>query len=398
MQSTEKKKILYLITKSSWGGAGRYVYDLATGVSKKNFEVVVALGGKGELKDKLEAQSICTVTIPTLQRDVALWREIKAFLNLVKIIRKEKPDVLHTNSSKAGALGALAGRIARVPKIIFTAHGWAFNENRSFFSRTAITFLHWFTVLLSHKTIAVSDQTKEQALKKMPFIKNKLVVVHNGITEIPFKESSIAREELFQKGIPKNIHPDTLWFGTISELHKNKGLDYMIRAISKISRSDLDIKEHPRAVLGHNKPFVFIIIGGGEEEDRLIKLIEKESLQDVVFLVGYKKNASSLLKAFDVFTLTSRTEAFPYVPLEAGLAELPVIASRVGGIPEIVSKDCGILVKRGNINEIAQAITHLLNNKEKRKSLGLNLKKHVQQNFSTQEMVKNTLKYYNKLI
>ena len=202
----------------------------------------------------------------------------------------------------------------------------------------------------------------------------------------PFKEKFLAQKEIFPKGIPENITKDTVWIGTISELHKNKGLDYMITAPGKVSRSDLNIP-----------PFVFVIIGGGEE-GQLIKLIEKENLQNIVFLVGYKKNASSFLKTFDVFTLTSRTEAFPYVPLEAGLAELPIIASRVGGIPEIVSKDCGILVKRGNINEIAQAITRLLNNREKRKSLGLNLKKHVQQNFSTQEMVKNTLRYYNKLI
>ena len=380
-----KKKILYLITKSTWGGAGRYVYDLATNMPQENFEVIVSLGGAGELKNKLKEKNIRTVTIPTLQRDVALWGEIKAFLNLVKIIRKERPDILHTNSSKAGALGALAGRIARTPKIIFTAHGWAFNEERSFFSRTAITFLHWFTVILSHKTIAVSDQTKEQALKKMPFIKNKLVVIHNGIKEDPFKERFLAQKEIFPKGIPENIHPDTLWIGTISELHKNKGLDYMITALGEISRTSFDISS-----------FVFVVIGGGEEKERLNKLKEKENLQNIVFLVGYKENASSLLKAFDVFTLTSRTEAFPYVPLEAGLAELPVIASRVGGIPEILSENCGILVEKGNINETTQATIQLLENEEQRKNYGKNLRKKVVENFSTHNMVKNTLKYYNE--
>ena len=395
MQNIEKKKILYLITKSTWGGAGRYAYDLATNMPQEDFETVVVLGGQGELKNKLGEKNIRAITISSLQRDISLFGEIKTFWHLIKILRKEKPDILHTNSSKAGALGAFAGRITRVPKIIFTAHGWAFNEERSFFSRTAITFLHWFTILLSHKTIAVSDQTKEQALKKMLFVKNKIVVVHNGITEIMFKEKSVARKEIFSKGIPKDIHSNALWFGTISELHKNKGLDYMIRALGKISRSDLDIKERPRVTLGHKKPFVFVIIGGGEERSQLEKLIEKENLQDIIFLVGYKENASSLLKAFDVFTLTSRTEAFPYVPLEAGLAELPVIASCVGGIPEILSKDCGILVKPGNIDEIVYAVGQLLENDEQRKNYGKNLKKYVLQNFSTQKMVKNTLKHYN---
>lgn len=385
MESEEKQKILYLITKSSWGGAGRYVYDLATSLPKEDFEVIVALGGSGELKNKLEKQNIHTVTIPTLQRDVALWDELKAFLNLIKIIRKEKPDILHTNSSKAGALGALAGRIACTPKIIFTAHGWAFNEERSFLSRTAITFLHWLTVILSHKTVAVSHQTKEQGLKKMTLIKNKLVVIHNGIKENPFKEKSLAQKEIFPKEIPGNITKNTVWIGTISELHKNKGLDYIITALGEISRSNLSLP-----------PFIFVVIGGGEEKETLEKLIKKEGLENIVFLVGYKENASSLLKAFDIFTLTSRTEAFPYVPLEAGLAELPVMASRVGGIPEILSENCGILVEKGDINEIKNNLIYLLENPKKRKNYGKNLKKKIVENFSTKNMVKGTIKYYNR--
>ena len=190
------------------------------------------------------------------------------------------------------------------------------------------------------------------------------------------------------------FHKQNERLGIIEKAQERAGDDVQILFNKVKGREDVGRSARFR----QHAPMIGGSAGGVFALYEIIKLIEKESLQDVVFLVGYKKNASSLLKAFDVFTLTSRTEAFPYVPLEAGLAELPVIASRVGGIPEIVSKDCGILVKRGNINEIAQAITHLLNNKEKRKSLGLNLKKHVQQNFSTQEMVKNTLKYYNKLI
>jgi glycosyltransferase involved in cell wall biosynthesis len=388
MNNIPRKKILYLITKSTWGGAGRYVYDLATNLPKENFEATVVLGGNGELKDKLEARDIHTITISSLQRDIALWSEIKAFLKLVQAIRKEKPDILHTNSSKAGALGALAGRLTQIPKIIFTAHGWAFNEKRPLFSRTAITFVHWFTILLSHKTIAVSYKTKEQVLKKMPFIKNRVVVIHNGIAKITFEEQSEARKKLFPKSILKNIQEDTLWFGTISELHKNKGLDYIIRAIGQISKT---LRSDPVG----KKPFIFVIISGGEEKAKLAELIAKEKLQNTVFLVGHKKNAASLLKALDVFTLTSRTEAFPYVLLEAGLAELSVIASSVGGVPEIVSKDCGILVKAGDIDEIAHAIVQLLKNERARKDLGTNLKKYVLQNFSTQRMVKKTLQYYN---
>ncbi|MBU2460967.1 glycosyltransferase, partial [Patescibacteria group bacterium] len=389
----KKKKILYFITKASWGGAGRHVYDLAINLPQEDFDVVIVLGKDGELKNKLESQHIRVITIHSLQRDISIIREIKTFWQLIKILRQEKPDILHSHSSKAGGLGAFAGRIMRVPKIIFTAHGWAFNEERNFFSRLAIYFFHWLTIIFSHTTIAVSHHTKEQAVIKMPFIKNKIVVVHNGIAPILFKDRNLARDEIFANHKPKNIDPHALWIGTISELHKNKGLDYIIRAIGQLLRTNTE----------KLPSFIFVIIGSGEEKENLEKLIIKEKLQDIVFLVGYKKNASLLLKAFDIFTLTSRTEAFPYALLEAGLAGLPVIASDVGGIPEILIKDSGILVQQQNlatwgdnpqVTRVTRAILRMLKNKEERIQFRLHLKTHVTRSFPLQILVKKVYKYY----
>jgi len=381
----KKKKILYLITKASWGGAGKHVYDLATNLPQKDFDVVVAFGKNGELKNKLESQHIRTIIIHPIQRDVSISREIKTFWQLLKIIHKEKPDILHAHSSKAGGLGTFTGRILQVPKIIFTTHGWAFNENRNFFAHVLIYFLHWFTILLSHTTIAVSNHTKKQIVEKMPFIKNKIVVVHNGIAPISFENRNIARNKIFSNCIPKNINPQTLWIGTISELHKNKGLDYIIRAIGQLTQ--VDIKTFPS--------FVFVIIGDGEEKENLKKLIKKEKLQNIVFLIGYKTNASLLLKAFNIFTLTSRTEALPYVLLEAGLAELPVIASDVGGVSEIITEDSGILIQQPNIiDKITRAITKMLKNEEDRKQFGTHLKERVLKIFPIQTTIKKTYEYY----
>jgi glycosyltransferase involved in cell wall biosynthesis len=244
--------------------------------------------------------------------------------------------------------------------------------------------VHWLTIFLSHKTIAVSQQTKKQ-VSKMPFIKNKIVVIYNGVKDIDFRERLLAQKEIFPKGIPKDITKETIWIGTISELHKNKGLDYMVSVISKISSSETE------------KKFIFVIVGEGEERENLEKQIKKEDLENIIFLAGYKKNASSLLKAFDIFTLTSRTEALPYVSLEAGLAELPIIASRVGGIPEVVSDGCGILIEPGNIDKIKQSIIKLLEDNIQHKEYGKKLKEHVTQNLSTEGMVKNTIQYYNEL-
>jgi len=150
------KKILYVITKSNWGGAQRYVYDLATHAKERGFTVLVACGSTGELTERLEKKDIPLRIIPSLGRNVRIFKELHAFFALLFLFRKERPDIIHLNSSKVGAMGGLAGRIARVPKILFTAHGWAFNEERTLFSRIIIAFIHYLTVFFSHQTIAVS--------------------------------------------------------------------------------------------------------------------------------------------------------------------------------------------------------------------------------------------------
>ena len=137
METTVKKKILFVITKSNWGGAQRYVYDLATHLPKEEFEVAVAFGGTGEvgasaglLEVRLREAGVRIIFLTTFARDIGILREFSAFFELLRTIRAENPDVLHLNSSKAGGLGALSGRIAGLRRIIFTAHGFAPNELR----------------------------------------------------------------------------------------------------------------------------------------------------------------------------------------------------------------------------------------------------------------------------
>ena len=142
-------KIVYLITKSNWGGAQKYVFELATGVLQDNnsntskYEVKVMVGGNGELITRLQSAGIQVIPIDSLSNKVGLKKELRTLGELWKIIRKEKPDILHVNSSKAGIMGALVGRILRVPKIVFTAHGWAFNEDRPFWQKIILKIVHW---------------------------------------------------------------------------------------------------------------------------------------------------------------------------------------------------------------------------------------------------------------
>lgn len=377
----KKTKIFICITKSNWGGAQKYVFDIAKSLPKYEFDVSVLLGGDGELKSKLDAAGIKTIMLRNSQRDIDVKKEFGLLSELIKIFKKEKPDVVHLNSSKMGFVGALAGRMAGIKRIIFTGHGWAFNEDRNFISKIFFRILHICTILLSHKSIAVSEITKRQIW--WPFNK-KMIVVRNGVREIDFKDKISAQESLSIKVLKKNpdyeaiFNKNPLWIGTISELHKNKGLKYAIEAISKL-------KEH----------VIFMIIGEGEERKNLEDLIKKLKVSEKVFLLGRIENASSYLKAFGILTMTSITEALPYFLLEAGAGGLPVIASKVGGIPEIIDHEkTGILVPRKNSEKIKDTLEDLIKNTGRRKMLGDNLKEKIDREFTLQNMIDQTIKIY----
>jgi glycosyltransferase involved in cell wall biosynthesis len=372
-------KVLFVITKSSFGGAQHYVYDLATTLPREQFEVVVALGGQGLLVHKLRFAGVRTVSLPSLERNVSPLRDAASFFTLWRIFCTERPDVVHLNSAKASGLGALAARLAGVPNIIFTAHGWAFNEDRSRLSRMVIKFLSWMTVVLAHKTIAVSKAVYRDT-QNWPFINNKVVTIHNGVNEVAFLSREKAHEKLFQeKGF--SIPHGALIVGTIAELHPNKGLPYAIEAIARLS------VEHP--------DIYYVILGDGEEKGRLNALVEAHGLHGRVLLLGFVKDASHYLKAFACFLLPSVKEGLPYVLLEAGLAGLPVIASRVGGIPEVVEdKKTGFLVPPRDPEAIAYATKDLFDSPALRAKLGAALREKVIRDFSFDRVISETIGVY----
>ncbi len=303
-----KRKIIYLITKANWGGAQRYVYDLATNLPKSEYAVSVAYGTEGLLAKKLQEAGVTAFPLASLQRDVSIGADLKSFLELLTLFRKEKPDIVHLNSSKAGGVGALAARIANVPKIIFTAHGWPFWENRNALSRAVIYFFSWITALLSHKVIVVSDYDLKVA-KEMLFVGHKVVRIYNGI-DFNFQ---LGPADVVRHSFPKG----TKITGTIGELNKNKNQIALIEQAK-------------------NDPTMYVaIIGDGELRPWLKSKIEEYDLTARVKLFGFME-ARGVLKGFDTFALPSLKEGLPYVLLEARTAGLPIVANRVGGVGEIL--------------------------------------------------------------
>lgn len=396
-------KILFVITKSNWGGAQKYVFDLAYNLPKNDFDVAVAAGGRdGLLIKKLKEANIKIIPIPRLQRDVNFIKEILSLWSLFKIYIKERPDVIHLNSTKIGGLGAVAvyglrlyGLLASLrwqsgrPKVIFTVHGWGFNEERHWLYQAIIYFLQWITVLMCDRVVAVSGAILAQGAR-MPFVSNKFVLIYNGLTPSEFLSRETARSAISSLS-KTNINEDEfprldsarLVIGTIAELTKNKGLVYLVGAYKILKDSGIN--------------FYGFVLGEGEDRKILENLIAKYNLRNIVYLPGFVPDATKYLKAFDIFVLPSLTEALAYVLIEAGYAGLPVVATNVGGLPEIVENEKGgYLVPAKNPEALAVAIKKLLENESLRNQMGKANHDSVSQKFSFDRMLKETIDIYNE--
>lgn len=360
-------KLIYLITKGNWGGAQKYVYDLASEAGARQFEVLVAVGQGEALAQKLQAAKIRTTPIAGLNRDISFLADVKTFFKLIKLFRTEKPDIIHLNSSKIGGVGALAGRLSGVKKIIFTAHGWPFWEkNRGIIWRVMAWSGSWATILLAHQIICISKYDLAIA-QKISFNKKKIHLIYNGIGNLNFLSREEARQEL-------GIALGNKVIGSIGELTANKNYSQLLKAAEKLWRENYD--------------FDLVIIGDGEDKSKL----KSERL----FLPGFKPEAYKYLKAFDIFALPSLKEGLPYVLLEAGLANLPVVASNVGGIPDIITnKVSGLLIDPQNTNSLTSALSELLTNETQTQTYGHTLAQTVSAKFSKTKMIEETFKLYN---
>lgn len=360
-------KILYVITKANFGGAQKYVFDLATAVQAKGHEAVLAYGVPGRLNELLEGDGVRTISVAGLSRDVGVLKELKAFTELVRLCNSERPDVVHVNSSKGG-LALLAARVAGVPRVIFTAHGWAFNEARPWWQKLVIRAIYAVTLLLAHETICVSDAVMRDA-RYIPFARR--TVIKNGMDAPSFLSRNEAQAFLASSA------PKGTWIGMIAELHPTKRVEDAIAAIAKI----------PETVL--------VVLGEGEERARLENIIAKKKLHGRVFLRGFVADAPRYLLAFDLFLMVSRTEALAYAAIEAGYASLPVIASNVGGLPEIIkNKVTGLLVPPCTPTKLAEAISALRADPAYASRLGTMLRAHVEKEFSKERMIQQTFALY----
>lgn len=383
------KKILLVVTSSDWGGAQRYVYDLAVNLNKlDNVDVSVVAGGleNGTLFKELSVQKINYFYAPFLHRNIKLFSDLRSLVYLFRLIKKNRYDIVHLNSSKIGLLGAVAAKLAGCRGIVFTAHGFVFNEKLFFLKKLAYLFITKINMLLIDRTIAVSQFDKESAVRFHILPARKIEVIHNGVKLEDCKTKEESRKELLDIA---SINVDKLSskkvIGTIANFYKNKGLRYLIVAIAEVVQDYKDT--------------VLFVIGEGPLRPEIERLILHYHLGDRVILAGYIKSPERFLRAFDIYVCSSLKEGLPYSILEASLNKIPIIATRVGGNPEIIiDKKTGILIRPQSVGDIKRAIGWMLSNTDESEHFGQQAQSYVLKNFNLNSMLSKTFMVYENVL
>lgn len=364
-------KILYLITQADRGGAQTYTLALA-----KHFKGAIASGIEAQtLFEEAKKLGITTYPLKHLKRNINPWHDVLAIWEIRQLLKNYTPDILHLNSSKAGILGSFAG-IGLKTKTVFTAHGFVFNEPMSLIKKIFYIVAEKIASQFRDYIICVSNADKHSALRYQLISPHKISTVYNGIEPINFVSKP---EALSFLKLPTN----KLIIGTIAGFYKTKGLDTLIEAIALLPN---EIKSKIQNVL----------IGNGPEFQNLKLKIENLKLESIILTLGSIDNASRYLKAFDIFILPSRKEGFPYTLLEAMQAGLPIITTKVGGIPEAIGK-AGILVEANQPQALIEAINNLISNPNEQEILA-NLARQRAQLFSATQMLLETQNIYFHLL
>jgi len=370
------KKILFIITQSEFGGAQRYIFETSRGLDKTQYEILVAAGhGDGELFKKLQITETRSLYLKQLRRTLWPWQVILSIKEILDLLKKEKPDVLFLSSTTAGLLGSIAAKIYKIQntkykiRVIYRIGGWAFRDPRAFWKNWLILLAEKLTAPLKDKIIVNSEIDRKLALKYKIVPETKLVKIYNGINvnSLDFLSREEARNRL-KPGFFKKPGFDIPIVGTVANFYKTKGLEYLIQSAHRLSKAE------PCSIK-------FIIIGEGGLRPELENLIKKYRLENKVILVGRMPNAYQYLKAFDVFVLPSLKEGFPWIILEAIAAEIPIVATKIGALPEILDEK--FLVEPKNSQALAEKISWQFQQPTKAK---------LKQEFTSQKMIEETKK------
>ncbi|MDJ0625564.1 MAG: glycosyltransferase family 4 protein [Candidatus Caenarcaniphilales bacterium] len=362
------RRVLQVITLAECGGAQKHLLEVISGL-KTEYEFCVLTGQEGYLTDELKELNVKYQIVDELVRPINPVKDFICFIKIKNFIKQYEPDVIHCHSSKAGILGRLAAWFCKKPSI-FTAHGWAFHPKINFMSRTIAILTETICSWLSYKIVCVSYFDAELC-KSISFFNKKIIqVIHNGIS--PVKEAQSEQT---------------------SRLNNEKVKILMVGRFAVPKRQNLLIQAFNGLKTELKNKAKLYFAGDGVTKTESEKLVQKYGLNSSVQFLGEISPIDTLLQEMDIFALISDREGLPISIIEAMKHEIPIIASDVGGVKELVKDGInGFLVNART--EITEKLAILITNSSLRKEMSERNKVLFEQNLTSDKMLERIKQLY----
>lgn len=375
--STKRFRICHLAVGDAWGGAEAYLCELARWlVCESDFELSAIVLNEGRLAEELRKLSVRVLIVSETSSNL-----LNSLTKIVRIFQEHPCDLIHTHKPKDNVLGVLAGRLSCRPIVVRTVHGSpeifsGIKQLKMILHELPNQFCNKFLV---DQVIAVSKDLTDRLGRH--YGSDKVVCIHNGINHLEIFAKDDSREVLSRLGLSKGDYV----IGSVGRFTTVKGHEFLIRAA-------VHLVEGPRTVK-------VVLVGDGPLRKHLEKLAFQLGISERVIFAGHQQHPRGFLQAMDIFVLPSLNEGIPLALLEAMSASRPIVASRVGGVPEVIEHECtGLLVESGNERELAAACNRLIRDKLLADTVGEAAHLKAISRFSSEVMGEKVVSLYRYLI
>lgn len=379
--SLHGKRVLHVLGASKYGGDSLYVFDLLLRFKELGGDGVVC-STDPDVIQRAEELGIAVIQIASFRREISPLKDWQTLIALRNYLCENSFDIVHTHTSKGGFIGRLAARWARVPKIVHTIHGFSFHDSSSFLQKLIYKNLERFAGYFCDYAISVNHADRKMAIEDRILKPSQVVSILNGVEKNRF--DSQFDKTSFRQSI--GVNETDFLVGTVGRFAYQKDPETFIRAVDLV-----------RSIDPHTR-FKFVYVGDGPERAKIEDLVQQLKLDNLVDLVGFRKNVEDYLRSFDLYVSTARYEGLPMTLIEALAAGIPILATNVKGNNEVAKEDFSVLVPMESPEAVARAIVELASDHSKRNMMIDRGRKAFEKSFTKEKMINETFELYGKML